>query len=216
MSLLKQIQAAQAAAHDIPEEVQAILDKETKSLADSGIVEAARHKGEKIPSFELPNQVGEVKSLDALLKQGPVILTFYRGGWCPYCSLELRAYQAILEDIKAMGASLIAISPELPDSSLSTAEKNGLIFEVLSDVNADYARSIGLVFSLPETLRDLYAGAGLDLETYNGSGQFDLPLAATYLIDQNGIIAHAFVDADYTKREEPQSILEALRNLRAV
>ena len=185
----------------------------TEELATSGITEAAPKVSDKLTSFNLPNQKGEAQSLEALLEKGPVVLTFYRGGWCPYCNLELRAYQEILSDIKMEGASLVAITPELPDASLSTSEKNELQFEVLTDKNSNYAREIGLVFTLPETLRPIYENFGIHIEEHNGSGQFDLPLAATFVLRQDGTIASAFVDADYTKRQEPSDVLNVLKEI---
>ena len=140
-------------------------------------------------------------------------MTFYRGGWCPYCNLELRAYQAVLPEIKAAGATLVAITPELDDASLSTSEKNELEFEVLTDANSDYARELGLVFTLPERLRPIYESFGINVEEHNGEGQFDLPLAATFVVDVDGSIARAFVDADYTLRAEPSDVVEVLRSL---
>lgn len=197
----------------VPADIQAKMANATQELTATGIVEKAPKAGDTLPNFNLPNHLGKNQSLSDLVKDGPVIVTFYRGGWCPYCNLELRAYQEILPDIQAAGANLVAITPELPDNSLSTVEKNDLAFSVLTDENADYARSLGLVFSLPEELRPIYSSFGIEIEQHNGDGQFDLPLAATYLVNKEGVIAYAFVDADYTKREEPRVLLEALNTL---
>lgn len=141
------------------------------------------------------------------------LITFYRGGWCPYCNLELREYQNSLEGIKVLNTTLVAITPELPDASLSTTEKNELQFEVLSDVNAEYAKSLSLVFSLPEELRSIYLSFGISLEEHNGEGQFDLPLAATFVVAQNGTIASASAEADYTLRQEPSEVIQVLKGL---
>ena len=195
-----------------PEQLQVMLG-ETEKLSQSGIAAKAPKIGDILPAFELSNQVGEIRKLPELLQQGPVVLTFYRGGWCPYCNLELRSYQDVLDEIKAAGATLVALTPELPDSSLTTIEKNQLGFEVLSDINSDYARSLGLVFTLPDSLRPIYEGFGIHLEEYNGDGQFDLPLAATFIIRPDGTIASAFVDADYTVRKDPLEIVQELQNL---
>ena len=194
-------------------DIQDVMANATTALADSGITSQAPKVSDKLPNFNLTNQQGESRTLESLLSNGPVVVTFYRGGWCPYCNLELRAYQEIINDIKAAGATLVAITPELPDASLSTAEKNELAFEVLSDIGSNYARNIGLVFTLPEQLRPIYSSFGIDLEKHNGDGQFDLPLAATFVVAADGVIASAFVDADYTKRQEPSDVLEVLRSL---
>ena len=197
----------------VDEDTQQIMKGATKKLADSDIVANAPKLGDKLANFTLSNQNNQEQLLSSLLTNGPVVITLYRGGWCPYCNLELKAYQAILPEIKAAGATLVAITPELPDMSLTTTEKNELGFEVLSDVNSEWARAQGLVFSLPDELRPIYDRFKIDLEKYNGSGQFDLPLAATYVVAQDGTIAGAFVDADYTKRQEPSEVLKVLATL---
>lgn len=198
---------------NLPEEVSAVMLAETKRLSESELAEKAPKAGEKLRNFTLSNQLGDQRSLAELRKTGPVVITFYRGGWCPYCNLELRAYQEVLPEIKAAGAKLIAITPEHPDESLSTAEKNELEFEVLSDLNSDYAREIGLVFTLPEELRLIYDDFGINIEKHNGVGQFDLPLAATFVVDVDGTIACADVEVDYTLRTEPTDVVKALESL---
>jgi peroxiredoxin len=161
----------------------------------------------------LPDATGTKVSLSALLAKGPVVLAFYRGGWCPYCSTELRALQARLAEFNAAGATLVAVSPQTPDASLSTAEKLNLAFPVLSDEGNQVAESFGLVFSLPEALREVYLGFGLDLPTANGDDTFRLPIPATYVIRADGTVAWRFADADYTKRAEPDDVLAALVTL---
>ncbi|MCW8932709.1 MAG: AhpC/TSA family protein [Gammaproteobacteria bacterium] len=197
----------------IPKEAQKIMFADLERLDKSGLVEGAPKVGERLKDFELPNHLGEARSLSQLIEKGPVVITFYRGGWCPYCSLELRAYQEVLQEIKSTGASLVAITPELPDASLSTTEKLELEIEVLTDVNSDYARELGLVFTLAEELRPIYESFGIEIEKHNGKGQFDLPLAATFVIAVDGRISSAFVDVDYTLRAEPSDVLKELRSL---
>ncbi len=193
-----------------PAAIKEIMMNATRKLHDSDLVAKAPKIGEKLRNFILSNQVGKEQRLDKLLENGPVVVTFYRGGWCPYCNLELRAYQAALEDIQAAGATLVAITPELPDASMSTTEKNELGFEVLSDVNSNYARELGLIFTLPEELRPIYESFGIEIEKHNGKGQFDLPLAATFIITKDGTISSAFVDTDYTLRKEPKDVVQEL------
>ncbi len=135
------------------------------------------------------------------------------GGWCPYCSLELKALQSVNAESEALGARLVAISPQVPDESLSTAEKNDLEFEVLSDVNSQVADQYGLTFSLDEDLRPVYKNWGADVATVNDDPDCKLPLPATYVISQDGKIVHSFVEEDYTERLEPDEILDSLRNL---
>ena len=211
MSLQSDIEQYKAGfVEKVPVEVREKMMQATQDLSDSGMTANAPKVGDKLLNFSLPNQLGKEVSLSDLTSNGPAVITFYRGGWCPYCNLELSAYQKALPEIQAAGASLIAITPELPDESLSTAEKNALDFQVLSDANATYAKELNLVFSLPEELRPIYLSFGIDIEKHNGSGQFDLPLAATFIVDGSGTITSAFVDVDYTKRQEPAEIVNAL------
>lgn len=189
------------------------MSQETYNLKQSGIEDSSLQAGSKAINFSLPNATGEAINLQELLKQGAVVLSFYRGGWCPYCNLELQALQNALPDIKALGANLIAVSPQTPDNSLSTAEKNELTFEVLSDVGNKVAKEYGLVFTLPESLRPIYEKFGIDLTVHNGDQTFELPVAATYVINTDGTIAHAFIDGDYTQRLDPAEIISTLKNL---
>lgn len=208
MSLSNQLtELRDASAKNIPAELYSVMTNATKALKEKALEQYAPKIGEAFPTFTLSDQLGRSVSLDSLTESGPVVITFYRGGWCPYCNLELRAYQSVLDEIKAKGASLVAISPELPDASLSTSEKNELAFSVLSDVDAEFAKSLGIVFSLPEALRPIYADFGIDLEHHNGSGQFDLPLAATFVVDANQQVVFADVTADYTHRAEPSDVI---------
>lgn len=197
----------------IPAETLVVMDRATAQLEESGIAESSLEVGAKAPEFNLPDATGAEVSLSSLLAEGPVVLAFYRGGWCPYCSTELRALQARMAEITAAGATLVAVSPQTPDSSLSTVEKLELAFPVLSDEGNRVAESFGLVFTLPEALREVYAGFGLDLPAANGDDSFRLPVPATYVIGADGTVAWRFVDADYTKRAEPDDVIAALKRL---
>ena len=198
-----------------PEEITATMARTSADLAASGVAESALKAGDLLPPCQLPNATGKIVDVRELLAQGPVVLAFYRGAWCPYCNIELRALQQALPEMQALGATLVAISPQTPDASLSTVEKNELAFEVLSDAGNQFARSCGLVFTLAAELRPIYAGFGIDIPAHNGNETFELPLPATYVIAQDGAIAYAFVDADYTLRLEPAEIVTALQKLKA-
>jgi len=161
----------------------------------------------------LPNVKGESVKLHSLLEKGPVVLNFYRGRWCPYCNLELNAYKNRLQDIEGLGASLVAISPQTPDNSLSTAEKNDLKFEVLSDVGNNAASKFGLVFKLDSSLHEIYTNFGLALPKFNGDDSWEIPMAGTYVIDKDGTVQYAFADADYRKRAEPDEVIAKLEEL---
>jgi len=188
----------------------ATADLEARNLADEALRE-----GDTAPTFALPNAVGDTIRLTDTLAEGPVVLSFYRGGWCPYCNLELSALQAHLPEIEALGAQLIAVSPQTPDASLSTAEKHELGFEVLSDAGNEVARRFGLIFQLPKSLREVYDGFGIDLPATNGNASYELPMPATYVLETDGTIRYAFVNPDYTKRADPDAILDAVRALTA-
>ena len=212
MSLQQHIESyKQSFRKKVDLDIQSVMAQVTQDLENSGMVNKALKKGDQLPSFQLSNQLFETISSKELLLRGPMVLTFYRGGWCPYCNLELRAYQELLPEVRASGAQLVAISPERPDHSLTTAEKNDLKFHVLSDIGANYARSLGLVFTLPDVLRPIYESFGIYVEKHNGSGQFDLPLPATYVIDKSGMVISAFVDADYTNRQNPGEVIKVLQ-----
>lgn len=193
-----------------PEEIKQIMAQATTELINSKIAEQSVATGKKVPSFTLPNAVGQEIALDSLLRKGAVVIAFYRGGWCPYCNLELRALQATLPEITAKGATLVAISPETPDASLSTKEKNELTFEVLSDRGNEVAKKFGLVFTLPESLRPIYNNFGIDISAHNGDSTFELPLPATYVVAADGTIVYSFANADYTQRLDPAEIVIAL------
>ncbi len=208
---LKQLQEQFKAKQ--PEEVKRVMEEATLDLIRMGIAKKSLQSGDIMPNFRLPNAVGTVVELQDLLRLGTVIISFYRGGWCPYCNLELRALQQYLPQFKALGANLVAISPETPDNSLSTAEKNELTFEVLSDVGNQFAKKLGLVFTLHSTLRPIYENFGINLSAYNGDDSFELPIPATYVVTQDAKIVEAFIDPDYTKRLDPESIISTLEHL---
>jgi peroxiredoxin len=199
----------------IPAEKLKVMDSATEELIASGIKASALKEGERARDFILMDAHGGPVRLHSLLSVGPVVISFYRGGWCPYCNIELRGLQRVLPEIKALGASLVAISPQLPDNSLSTEEKNNLTFPVLSDVGNTVARRFGIVFKLPEDLLETYTEFNHGLADMNGKeGASGLPMPATYVLDQSGTIRLAFVDEDYTKRLDPDTIVMTLRNLR--
>lgn len=200
---------------NVADPIQSTMATATQDLIDSGIANQALKEGESLPDIRLPNVTGQSVAIKDLLKAGPVVISFYRGGWCPYCNLELKALQDKLPEIKALGAQLVAISPETPDTSLSTAEKNELEFEVLSDVGNTVAKSLGLVFTLPEELRPIYSQFGIDIPAHNGDATFELPLPATYVIASDGTVILAFADPDYTQRLEPIKVVDALKQLGA-
>ncbi|MEU6384550.1 peroxiredoxin-like family protein [Streptomyces bauhiniae] len=203
----------EARQQQIPAEVREIMRRAGQELADSGQADRALTAGASAPRFSLPAATGETVTLDGLLAEGPVVLTFYRGAWCPYCNIALRALQRQHEEITARGARLVAVSPQIPDESLSLTEKHDLAFDVLSDLGSDTAKQYGLAFDLPDDLAAVYDKLGFDLQRVNAGHPRTLPLPATYVIDRSGVIRWSFVDPDYTARAEPSAILTALDEL---
>jgi peroxiredoxin len=170
--------------------------------------------GEKAPSFELPNPNGKLISLNTLLNNGPLVITFYRGDWCPYCNLQLRALQARLSEIHALGATLVAISPQVPDGSLTKSEISEMDFIVLSDQDAKIARQFGVAWEVPEFLTEhMRVDRNLDLEKINNGNGNVLPIPATFIIGKDGIVKWNYVNVDYRTRSEPEEIIEALKKL---
>src|SRR5271169_1277734 len=195
----------------VPAERQAIMQRHIDELRSGTISRTMLKVGDHAPAIVLENAKGATVDVGTLLKKGPVIVTFYRGGWCPYCNLELKAYQEILPEITAAGASLVAISPEKPDDTVSTAEKNALTFQVLSDVGQKVGRAFGLVYEFTDELKSAYQGFNLDIPARNGtSGEWALPVSATYVIDRDDLITYAYTGVDYRDRADPRDVLKAL------
>jgi peroxiredoxin len=197
----------------MPPDVVQALQESIDKVRNSGIAERALKAGDCAPEFSVPNAYGRQVSLSAELEKGPVILSFYRGGWCPYCNLELRAYQAILSEIRAAGGDLVAISPQTPDHSIAASEKNGLAFEVLSDHGNRVASVFGIAYPIPQIVKSIGAKFGTDLKAINGSDDDRLPISATYVIAQDRRIALASIEPDFRVRLEPAEALRALRSL---
>ncbi|MCL5130326.1 peroxiredoxin-like family protein [Algibacter sp. L4_22] len=170
--------------------------------------------GKKAPGFELPNPNGESISLDTLLNKGPLVITFYRGDWCPYCNLQLRALQARLSDIHELGATLVAISPQVPDGSMTKNEISEMEFIVLSDQDAKITSQYGVAWEVPEFLLDhMRVDRNLDLEKINNGNSNILPIPATFILGSDGIVKWNYVNVDYRTRSEPEEIIEALKKL---
>lgn len=195
-----------------PQSLQKTYEEGIRTVASSGVLDSALKKGQKAPDFSLTTSSGGIIKLSYLLKSGPVILTWYRGGWCPYCNIQLRAYQEYFREFRKEGAMIVAISPEFPEYAISTTSENSLQFPVLSDVGNRVARQYGIVYKLPEPVVEAFKKK-FDLPSRNGNESYELPLAATFVVAKDGTIAYAFIEADYKKRADPKELIEVLKSL---
>jgi peroxiredoxin len=207
-------QQKKAAAERLPAEVAAVFDRSVQDLLEQGVPAGAVAVGDTLESFTLSDATNELVTLDQLVETGPAVIVFYRGGWCPYCNLALRTYQnELLPELAAFGARLVAISPQLPDQSLSTTEKIGLEFTVLSDPGNRVAKSIGIVFQQADEVLDAQRKLGLDLAKVNAEGSTELPRPTVLIVDGDRTVRFVDVQPDYTARTEVADILAALADL---
>lgn len=207
-------ETADKTSASISSETKLIMENATKKLAQSSLSKRFLKVGDKAPNFKLPNaQGGKLELKDLLENNKAVVVSFYRGGWCIYCNLELNMLQGYLPEFRKAGAELVAVSPEQPDKTALTMSKHHLQFPVLSDKNNRTARKYHLVFKLAKELRPIYEKFGVDLREYNGNSKYELPVPATFVIDKSRTIRYVFADVDYTKRAEPAEILKVLKSL---
>ncbi len=197
----------------VPLPRQRLIDRSVRALAASGLVERAIHEGQPAPGFELPDARGQVIRLDEVLASGPVVLLFFRGVWCPFCNLTLRAYQERLADIGRLGARLIGVSPQTPEKLQRTADRNRLQYPLLSDRGCQVAARYGLAYTVDEELQALYSKVGHPLPDYNAANDWMLPIPATYLLDRDGMIQMAYINADFRSRLDPDKLLPRLAEL---
>jgi peroxiredoxin len=196
----------------VPYSVVEAMHRATAELKASGRVKRAMKVGDRAPAFRLKDSESNVVSSSELLEAGPLIVSFYRGVWCPYCNIELQALQAALPEYKKLGANIVAISPQTRPNSRRAVRENGLTFPILSDARGEVCAAFGLKFRLPIYLVRLYKRAKIDLASFNDDPEWTLPMPARYVIGQSGIILYAEVNVDYTRRPEPEELLPALRS----
>ncbi len=186
----------------------------TKDISAEEASKTALKVGAAMPAFDLTDAKGNSVSSADLLKEGNLVVVFYRGAWCPFCNLYLRNLQKNLSGIKENGGVLVAISVENPDTSMSIAKKNDVEFTVLSDPKLELARKFGIVYQLSPETNEQYKNYGVDLVKQNGTEKPDLPLSATYIVNQKGEIVYSFLEPDYKKRAEPSVIIETLKKMK--
>ncbi len=194
-------------ASKFSDEQKAIYRRSQEHIESSDILATALKVGDTAPSFELPDAYGETVKLTDVLATGPAVVSFYRGAWCPFCNLELRAMQRELANAQQSGITLIAISPNTPDESLGMIDKDELTFPVLSDAGNSVAKQFNLVYEMESGIVSLYREQGRDIGAMNGSEVWELPVPATYVIDQSGVIQYAFVDLNHRVRAEPSEVV---------
>jgi peroxiredoxin len=187
----------------------------TDELIASARAQRAKKAGDRAPEFVLTDPDGKPVSSRELLAKGSLVISFYRGVWCPYCNLELQALQEALPEIIARGASLVAISPQTAPNSRKSQRDNKLGFPILSDTKSDVADAFGIRFALPDYLVELYKNFKNDLPTFNNDPAWVLPMPARYVIGTDGIIAYSEVNPDYTQRPDPSELLPVLDRLNA-
>lgn len=209
---LQEYQARSAGKPGFSSDEQAVMARAKAALAAS-LPDPGIKVGERAPDFTLPSARGEAVHLYDELKKGPVVLVFYRGAWCPFCNLYLRALTESLPRIRALGAQLVAVTPQTPDKSLEQFKAAPRKFEVLSDLDSKVMRAYRLYFEVDPDLAEVYRTHGIDLVEYNGPGRNVLPAPGTFVIDSDGIVRAMQADTDYTKRMEPADVIRALKAL---
>ena len=199
--------------YNAPADIHPIMERATAELIATGQASRAVKAGDRAPDFSLKDQEDNEVSLAGLLKKGPLVVTFYRGVWCPYCNLELKALNEALPELQRYGANVVAISPQLQVNSRKAVRVNELRFPVLSDTHNETADAFGLRFAMPDYLVELYKKLKNDLPAINGDPGWTLPMPARYVIGTDGIVAYSEVNPDYTRRPDPSEMLPILKKL---
>ena len=203
-----------AAASRLPAEVVAVFESDQAALAAGGVPAGAVSVGDELAPFALPDATGHARTLDELTAGGPAVVVFYRGGWCPYCNVALRTYQRdLLPHLGAYSARLVAISPEMPDASLTAQEKAELTYTVLSDTGAELASSLGITFEPSEDGLTAQRELGVDIRSTRADGGTVLPMPTVLIVDRNRVVRFVDIHPDYTGRTEVNDILAALQTL---
>ncbi|HEY2464052.1 MAG TPA: peroxiredoxin-like family protein [Steroidobacteraceae bacterium] len=197
--------------YSVPRAIIETMHRATGELIASGAAGRAKQVGERAPSFSLNDAEGNAVSSAELLKAGPLVVSFYRGVWCPYCNMELQALEAARRQFETLGASLLAISPQTQVNSRKSLRQNKLGFPILSDPHGEVAAAFGLRYELPDYLVALYKDLKNDLPTFNDDPSWTLPMPGRFVIAMDGTIRYADVNPDYTQRPEPEELIPVLK-----
>ncbi|MEM7715455.1 MAG: peroxiredoxin-like family protein [Cyanobacteria bacterium P01_A01_bin.68] len=189
------------------------IDNVTEEVISSGIAHQSLKVGDMIPDFALPNHNGELIEIKQIFKRGATIISFYRGTWCPFCNLELKALEQALPAISMLGGTVVTISPQTFVKSPQSIEEKKLNFEMLIDKRNQVARQFNIVFKIPKKSRSYYRSIGIYLPKYNGDASFELPIPATFIVNQDGKINYAYVEPDHTQRLDPVEIITNIRRM---
>ncbi|MEM9059839.1 MAG: peroxiredoxin-like family protein [Pseudomonadota bacterium] len=217
MSLQDQLDAFKAVFKtQAPEAAFEAFARSTQELIDSGQADRAVKAGDTAPDFVLTDQDGVTVALKDLLANGPVVVSFYRGVWCPYCNIELKALEEEVSEIRARGAQLIAVSMQGASDSRKSQRDNGLSFPIMTDKAGEVANQFGIRWSLQDYVIPIHEGFGVNLPRIHGDGQWNLPMPARYVIDTDGTVAYAEVNPDYTRRPDPSDLFPILDKLASV
>jgi peroxiredoxin len=199
-----------------PPEVVELFHRTTAELIATGQAERSLKVGDLAPTFTLTTAEGEVVSSTAMLERGPLVVTFYRGVWCPYCNIDLQAIEEVASEIRALGAQLVSISMQTAANSLKSQRQNKLSYPILADEGGETADAFGIRFRLQHELIEGYKQFNVDLPVINGEPSWTLPMPARYVIAQDGTIAYAEVSPDYTQRPDPSELVTALQQLKSL
>ncbi len=197
-------------------EIRAAYDEFLERLDAGQVAAEACKPGDRMPGFLLPSAEGRLVESGELLARGPLVVTFFRGGWCPYCSATLEALEAVLPELSRTGGTLVAMTPETGGRALAMKHDRGLHYEVLVDVDLAVAMAFGIVFRTPPLYVEMLRRRGVDLAGLSGNPAWLLPVPATFVVGQDGVVLRSWVNVDFTQRAEPTEILKTLSELQAL
>ncbi|RYC58460.1 peroxiredoxin, thioredoxin-dependent thiol peroxidase [Xylaria longipes] len=207
MSQTEQLEQAAARLSSFPEAVRNQLTDGHVKFMSTWDPSTTIQVGDKMPDFSMTDATGKEVASDSLLAKGPLLITFYRGEWCPFCNIAIGFLQQHLPEFQARGVTLVAMSPELPNNNMTTTEKHALQYPVLTDLHNTFARKLGIVYD-QSSAKDLHKSLGIDLNEHNGDGTWEVPVPATLLVDKDGIVRNTAIEPDYKLRLDPKQALE--------
>jgi peroxiredoxin len=193
-------------------EFAAIVDRMVVRLEANGVGQSAPKPGEPMPDFMLPDEGGRLVRLTDLLAKGPVVLSFHRGHWCPYCRLNATGLAEIAPAVEKLGAQIVAISPEKSRYGAELKSYAKAPFPILADMNNGYALELNLMFWVGDEKRQAMRSGGFDIAPYQGNEAWMLPIPATFIVGQDGVVRARYIDPDYRKRMDLDELLAALKS----